>query len=64
MWSIGYGNTPGDAWMNVWEEARGRGLVRQGRVGLAECSLFRVRAMLGIYEGLLRADALGLFGIH
>jgi aminoglycoside 3-N-acetyltransferase len=63
LWSIGYGDTPDDAWAKVWEQARRQGLVNQGRIGNAECSLFRARAMLGIYEASLRADAMGLFGI-
>jgi aminoglycoside 3-N-acetyltransferase len=62
-WSVGYGDTPDDAWAKVWEQARRQGLVNQGRIGNAECSLFRARAMLSIYETSLRADALGLFGI-
>ncbi len=63
LWSVGYGDTPDDAWAKVFEQAQRQGLVKQARIGNAECSLFRARAMLDIYETSLRVDALGLFGI-
>lgn len=63
-WSIGYGSAPGDPWGNVWEEAERRGLVRERRIGRAECRLFRAEALVSIYEYLLRTDPHGLFGVE
>jgi len=62
-WGIGYGSTPEDAWIKVWEEAKRRGLVRTQFIGHAECTLFKARSVLGIYEEFLRRDPFGLFGI-
>ena len=61
---LAYGSTPDDAWRKVQSEAERRGLVKRQRIGNADCRLFRARAMVGIYEQALRADPLGLFGIH
>jgi aminoglycoside 3-N-acetyltransferase len=62
-WSIGYGGTPDDAWGKVWAEADRRGFIRKGQIGHAGCSLFKTRALLGIYQDFLRADPYGLFGL-
>jgi aminoglycoside 3-N-acetyltransferase len=62
-WSIGFGSTPEDAWLKVWEEARGSGLVKEGRIGQARCYFFKAAPVAGIYERWLRADPLGLFGV-
>jgi len=63
-WSIGYGSAPGDPWRKVWEEAQRRGLIRERRIGRAECKLFRAEALVSIYEHLLRTDPYGLFGVE
>jgi aminoglycoside 3-N-acetyltransferase len=63
-WSVGYGGTPGDPWMRVWEEAERRGLVRHGRIGQAACTLFKAKEMVTIYETLRRTDPFGLFGLE
>jgi len=63
-WEIGCGGTPEDAWGKVWQEALHRQLVRQQRIGQAECKLFKARAVEGIYEDWLRSDPLGLFGLR
>jgi aminoglycoside N3'-acetyltransferase len=63
-WSVGYGSTPEDGWAKVWDEANRQGLVRQGRMGQADCKLFKARAMAGIYENWLRIDPYGLFGVQ
>ena len=63
-WSIGYGSTPNDPWMTVWEEAQRRGLVRKGGIGKADCQLFRAEAMVSIYEEWRRRDPFGLFGVE
>jgi aminoglycoside 3-N-acetyltransferase len=62
-WAIGYGSTPGDPWQAVWEEAEHRGLIRKGRIGQAECALFKARAVTTLYEGLRRSDPYGIFGL-
>jgi aminoglycoside N3'-acetyltransferase len=64
VWALGYGETPGDAWQTVWEEAKRQGLVRKHRIGTSDCDLFRAKAMVNIYEELLRTDPFGLFGIQ
>jgi hypothetical protein len=63
-WGIGYGSTPGDAWGTVWKEAECQGLIRHGRIGQADCTLFRAGALVRIYEGMRRIDPYGLFGLE
>ena len=55
---------PEDAWGKVQDEAERRGLIQRGRIGRAECMLFKARAVVGIYERFLRDDAFGLFGVE
>ena len=62
-WSIGYGSTPGNPWVKVWEEALRRGLVRTRTIGQSECKLFKARAMVSIYEEMRRTDPFGMFGL-
>lgn len=62
-WSIGYGGTPDDAWAKVWEEADRRGLIQKGKIGMADCALFKACALLQIYQEGLRNDPFGLFGL-
>jgi aminoglycoside 3-N-acetyltransferase len=62
-WGIGYGSTPGDPWLAVWAEAERRGLICKGRVGRAECALFKARAVVTLYEDLRRCDPYGIFGL-
>jgi aminoglycoside 3-N-acetyltransferase len=63
-WGIGYGGTPGDPWMAVWQEAERQGLIRHGRIGQADCALFRAGALVRIYEQMRRTDPYGLFGLE
>lgn len=63
-WAVGHGSTPGNPWEKVWEEARRAGLVSQLCIGKAECSLFKARAVVEIYETLRRTDPYGLFGLE
>jgi len=63
-WGIGYGGTPGDPWRTVWDDAERQGLIRHGRIGQADCSLFRARALVRIYEEMRRTDPYGLFGLE
>ncbi len=60
---IAYGGTPCDAWEAVRAEAEARGLIRRGRIGRAECMLFRARPVVGLYEAALRDDPWTLFGV-
>jgi len=62
-WSIGYGSTPGNPWVKVWEEALRRGLVRTRTIGQSECKLFKAKAMVSIYEEMRRTDPFGMFGL-
>jgi aminoglycoside N3'-acetyltransferase len=63
-WYIQYGETPRDAWGQIQAEAERRGLIKQGRIGRAECRLFKARAVVEMYAEALRADPLGLFGVE
>jgi aminoglycoside N3'-acetyltransferase len=60
---LGYGRTPVDGWGRVFEIADQRGLVTRGRVGAAECLLFRARAMGEIYDHALETDPYALWGV-
>lgn len=62
-WSIGFGSTPNDAWMTVWQEAEKHKLIRSQRIGQATCSLFKANALVAIYESFLRSDPYTLFGV-
>lgn len=62
-WYVEVGATPHDGWAKVQDEAAGRGLVREARIGAARCLLMPVPEVIGIYEHALRADPYGLFGI-
>lgn len=62
-WSFGYGSTPDDAWAKVWEMAERQGLIRKGKIGQADCALFKTRALLSIYQEWLRKDPFGLLGL-
>ena len=63
QWAVGYGQDGPDPWMKVWNAGLRRGIVRQGQVGNARCSLFRARAMVSIYEGFRRDDPYGLYEV-
>ena len=52
-----------DAWGKIQAEAERRGLIRGGRIGQAECMLFKARPVVGIYEEYLRTDPFRLFGV-
>jgi len=62
-WGIGYGSTPGNPWLKVWEEALRQGLVRTHTIGQSECKLFKAKAMVSIYEEMRRTDPFGMFGL-
>jgi aminoglycoside 3-N-acetyltransferase len=64
LYYIECGGPPEDAWGKVQDEAERRGLIQRGQVGRAECTLFKARAVVGIYEQFLRDDAFGLFGVE
>jgi aminoglycoside N3'-acetyltransferase len=64
VWAIGYGSTPDDPWMKVWESARQRGFIRTHLISQSECQLFRAKTVVGIYENWLRTDPWGLFGVR
>ena len=63
-WAIGYGEAPCNPWMKVWEEAKRQGLIRERRIGNAECRLFKAKAVIKIYEGLSLMDPFGIFGLE
>ena len=60
---ISYGSTPDDAWGKVQKEAERRGLVKRHRIGNAECTWFKARLVVAIYEKALCTDPFGLFGV-
>jgi len=51
------------AWRKVQAEAERRGLMKRGKIGQAECRLFKARPVVGMYEEALRTDPFGLFGV-
>jgi len=53
-----------DAWDRVVQEADRRGLIRRGKIGQADCMLFRVKPVVEIYEDFRRTDPFKLFGIE
>jgi len=53
-----------DAWGKVQMEAERRGLIKRGRVGKAECMLFKGKPVVNIYEEFLRTVPFKLFGIE
>jgi aminoglycoside 3-N-acetyltransferase len=53
---------PEDAWGKVQMEAERRGLIKRGRIGQAECMLFKGRPVVDIYEEFLRTDPFKLYG--
>ena len=63
LWDVGYGSTPDDAWMKVYNEADRRGLIKHQRIGHADCLFFKARSVISIYEHWLRTDPFGLFGL-
>jgi len=63
-WAIGYATTELYPWAQVWAEALRRGIVHRGRVGQAECKLFRAQAMVSLYRELQRGDLFALFGLE
>jgi aminoglycoside 3-N-acetyltransferase len=63
MWAVGYGGTPDDAWMKVYDEAQRRGLITRRRIGCAESMLFKARAVVAIYAEARRTDPYGLYGV-
>jgi aminoglycoside 3-N-acetyltransferase len=52
-----------DAWGKIQEEAEAHGLVRRGKIGEADCMLFRARPVVDLYEDHLRRDPFKLFGV-
>jgi aminoglycoside 3-N-acetyltransferase len=62
-WSIGYGDTPDDAWAKVWAAADQRGLIRHRQIGEAACHLFRARSVVSIYRRWRTTDPYGLYGV-
>ncbi|MHB0877592.1 MAG: AAC(3) family N-acetyltransferase [Anaerolineae bacterium] len=63
LWAVGVEQSAADPWMKVWDEALRRGIVRHGRIGSAECSLFKARAMVSIYEDFRRDDPYGVYEV-
>lgn len=53
-----------DAWDRVVQEADRRGLIRRGKIGQADCMLFKAKVVVGIYEDFRRTDPFKLFGIE
>jgi aminoglycoside 3-N-acetyltransferase len=54
---------PEDAWGKVQIEAERRGLITRGRIGQAECLLFKGKPVVDIYEEFLRTAPFELFAV-
>jgi len=55
---------PENAWGKIQIEAERRGLIKRGRIGKAECMLFKGKPVVDIYEEFLRTDPFKLFGVE
>ena len=55
---------PESAWGKVQIEAERRGLIKRGRIGQAECLLFKGKPVVDLYEEFLRTDPFKLFGVE
>ncbi len=55
---------PENAWGKVQLEAERRGLITRGRIGEAECLLFKAKPVVELYEEFLRTDPFVLFGVE
>ncbi len=62
-WHVQWGETPEDGWGKIQDQVERLGIVRHGRIGQAECRLFKARQVVGLYETALRDTPLQLFGI-
>ena len=60
---IGYHEPPETPWAKAKEEIDKQGLIRKGRIGQADCMLFRVRPMLAAIESILKRDPFAAFGL-
>jgi aminoglycoside 3-N-acetyltransferase len=67
-WYVVYGNpnapVTDDAWDRVVQEADRKGLIRRGKIGQADCLLFKAKPVVEIYENFRRTDPFKLFGIE
>jgi aminoglycoside N3'-acetyltransferase len=63
QWYIQHGAAPADAWRAIAQEATAQGMIRAGRIGQAQCLLFRAADVVGLYERRLRTDPYALFGL-
>jgi len=63
QWGIGYGSTSNSPGETIWEEANRRGLIAQQTIGQALCSLFKARAVVGLYKEQLQTNPYSLFGV-
>jgi len=63
QWGIGYGETPQNAWQNVWEAADRQGLIRHGSIGQAACHYFKARSVVSIYKRWRQTDPYDLYGV-
>jgi aminoglycoside N3'-acetyltransferase len=63
IWNIGYGETPENAWRNVWDVADRQGLIRHSQIGQAACHYFKARSLVAIYRRWRQNDPYGLFGV-
>lgn len=50
-------------WQNARDEARRRGLIRKGKIGEAECMLFKIGEVMSILEEIRRNGPFQLHGI-
>lgn len=63
-WHVETGTTPEDGWAKIQAEAIRLGLVREKRIGAADCMFFPAAEVTGLYERALSKDPYGLFGVR
>ncbi|MBU0579067.1 AAC(3) family N-acetyltransferase [Patescibacteria group bacterium] len=62
-WSIGFGETPHDAWQKVFSVADQKGLIQHHKIGSAKCLLFKANDVAEILKKWRSSDPYGLYGI-
>lgn len=61
---FGYHDPPGGPFVKAGREADRRGLITRGRIGSAECSLFKVKPVVAILKELRRTRPFWLMGLE
>jgi aminoglycoside N3'-acetyltransferase len=62
QWEIGFGPEPD--WKMVYRQAVEQGIVREQKIGLSNCSLFKANKMVNLYAHFLRERPFELYHIY